>query len=237
MEYYLALRKNSPTTDAAAESALMDLQPYAVIAAEQAIVRSDFMEAERLHGLISAADPLAPSLERIADGIAQGRRRMAQEAMVAAEAAPPPSRESAPRPATADVPRPVVVATVPTPQPSATPSIGAPEAAAAAPTPVHAQMVAPVSAQASIETAVAEPVALRAPKPPYPAEEKRFGHVVEVTATFVVHADGSVGDIDAKGQGGRSAVFERNVKMTLRRWQFAPMAQPTTITWRFTFTP
>ena len=36
MEYYIALRKKSDKPDASAESALMDLQPYAVIAAEQA---------------------------------------------------------------------------------------------------------------------------------------------------------------------------------------------------------
>ncbi|MFA6986872.1 MAG: energy transducer TonB, partial [Arenimonas sp.] len=39
MEYYIALRKKSDKPDASAESALMDLQPYAVIAAEQALGR------------------------------------------------------------------------------------------------------------------------------------------------------------------------------------------------------
>src|SRR5688500_7319502 len=45
MEYYLALRKRSDKPDASAESALMDLQPYAVIAAEQAVGREDWVEA------------------------------------------------------------------------------------------------------------------------------------------------------------------------------------------------
>lgn len=244
MECYLALRKISPTPDVAAESALMDLQPYAVIAAEQAIARSDFVEAERLQRLISAADPLAPSLERIADGIAQGRQRMAQEALTAAEAAPPTPEVSAPQPATADAPRPLAVAPVPASQPMARSPVSAPEAVAAASSPIRSdaspvrtQTAPPPTAQAPAQAAVAEPVTLRAPLPAYPPEEKRFGHVVEVTATFVVNADGSVGDIDAKGHGGRSAVFERTVKMTLRRWQFAPMAQAMTITRRFTFTP
>ena len=39
MEYYIALRKKTEKPDPSAESALMDLQPYAVIAAEQAIGR------------------------------------------------------------------------------------------------------------------------------------------------------------------------------------------------------
>ena len=73
MEYYIALRKKSAKPDASAESALMDLQPYAVIAAEQALAKEDFNEADRLRTLIAAADPQAPSLARIADAITRGR--------------------------------------------------------------------------------------------------------------------------------------------------------------------
>ena len=79
MEYYIALRKKSAKPDASAESALMDLQPYAVIAAEQALTRQDFIEAERLRSLIAAADPQAPSLARIADAIAKGQSLAAQQ--------------------------------------------------------------------------------------------------------------------------------------------------------------
>ena len=84
MEYYIALRKKSEKPDASAESALMDLQPYAVIAAEQSIARKDFIEAERLRALIAAADPQAPSLTRIAEAIARGKDAAAQEAALAA---------------------------------------------------------------------------------------------------------------------------------------------------------
>jgi protein TonB len=83
MEYYIALRKKSAKPDASAESALMDLQPYAVIAAEQAINRKDFIEAERLRALIAAADAQAPSLARIADAIAKGKAAVAAEAAAA----------------------------------------------------------------------------------------------------------------------------------------------------------
>jgi protein TonB len=70
----------------------MDLQPYAVIAAEQAIGRKDYIEAERLRALIAAADPQAPSLARIADAIAKGkaaarRRAAAAETRTAEQAA------------------------------------------------------------------------------------------------------------------------------------------------------
>ena len=85
MEYYIALRKKSAKPDASAESALMDLQPYAVIAAEQALAKEDFNEAERLRTLIAAADPQEPSLARIGDAITKGRA--AQIARASADAA------------------------------------------------------------------------------------------------------------------------------------------------------
>ena len=72
MEYYLALREKSETPDASAESALIDLMPYAIIAAEQAIGREDFVEAERLRALIEKTDAQAPALPRIKDSIAKG---------------------------------------------------------------------------------------------------------------------------------------------------------------------
>src|SRR4249919_2004731 len=80
MEYYLTLRKKSAKPDASAESALIDLAPYAVIAAEQALGREDFIEAERLRALIEQADPQAPALPRIADAIAKGKANVAARA-------------------------------------------------------------------------------------------------------------------------------------------------------------
>ncbi len=80
MEYYIALRDGSKTGDDPAASALMELQPYAVIAAEQALERKDFVEAERLRRLVAASDPRAPSLARIASAIAMGLGNQAQEA-------------------------------------------------------------------------------------------------------------------------------------------------------------
>ena len=54
MEYYLALRDKAPA-DAGASSALTDLMPMTVIAAEQAIAREDFDESKRLSALIEKA--------------------------------------------------------------------------------------------------------------------------------------------------------------------------------------
>ena len=100
MEYYIALRKKSDKPDASAESALMDLQPYAVIAAEQAIGREDFLEAERLRALIAAADPQAPvaGAHRRRHRQGQGRRRAVApptRATRTAEQKPPPPKPRA----------------------------------------------------------------------------------------------------------------------------------------------
>src|SRR5690606_41586784 len=74
MEYYLALRKRSDKPDASAESALIDLMPYAIIAAEQAIGREDFTDAERLRDLIERTDAQAPALPRIRESISKGQQ-------------------------------------------------------------------------------------------------------------------------------------------------------------------
>ena len=64
MEYYLALRDKLPD-DPTVASALTDLMPYTVIAAEQAVSREQFDEALRLVALIEKADKTAPALPRI----------------------------------------------------------------------------------------------------------------------------------------------------------------------------
>ena len=244
MEYYIALRKRSAEPDASAESALMDLQPYAVIAAEQAIARADFVEAERLHGLIAAADPLAPSLERIARGIELGRQLESEQEQASAAAvideetiATAPTEQARVSPAPEKL-----VAAIPVSTPSGAddtkPVVLTTPRAAVAEVPTLAAAPASQPPPQQRPSSLDEPIALRSPQPAYPNEERRFGSVVEVTATFTINADGSVGDIQASGNGGvRSAVFERSVKMALRRWQFVPAAQSQTVTRRFTFKP
>ncbi len=71
MEYYLALREKTPD-DASIKSALTDLQPYTLIAAEQSLAREDFAEGQRLVALIEKVDPTAPALPRLKSGITKG---------------------------------------------------------------------------------------------------------------------------------------------------------------------
>lgn len=68
VEYYLALREKQPQ-DATVNSALTDLLPYTLIAAEQSIGREEFHEAQRLIALIAQVDPQAPALPRLKSGL------------------------------------------------------------------------------------------------------------------------------------------------------------------------
>ena len=240
MEYYLALREKSEKPDASAESALIDLMPYAIIAAEQAIGREDFAEAERLRSLIEKTDAQAPALPRITDSIAKGQagaaERLAQEAAreeqrareaqaaadraaaaAAAAAAAPTTPEPAPAPTTAPPPAPVAAAPV-TPPPVTTPT-PTPPPAATPPPPRNTT-----------------PVAVRTPQPAYPREAARSGVTGEVTVEIVVAANGNVSDVRVLRSQPRGT-FDRAVITTVRGWQFEPMAAPATLTRTFTFRP
>ena len=71
IEYYLALRDKTPD-DASVKSALTDLLPYTLIAAEQSLGREDFAESQRLVALIEKVDATAPALPRLKQGIGSG---------------------------------------------------------------------------------------------------------------------------------------------------------------------
>lgn len=77
LEYYAALRDKQPD-DASVSSALTDLMPYTVIAAEQSIARDDFAEAQRLYALMEKVDAQAPALPRLKQGIADAQASLAK---------------------------------------------------------------------------------------------------------------------------------------------------------------
>lgn len=226
MEYYIALRKKSDKPDASAESALMDLQPYAVIAAEQALGREDFIEAERLRALISAADPQAPSLPRIADAIAKGKAAAAMRATedatrtaeqaAAAEAARLKAIEDA-KTLQAQAAAAATARTTP-----AAPATPAPQPAAPSPAPSTAapppRPVAPVPAPAR---APSELVAVSTPAPEYPAAALRRGAGGSVVVSFMVNSDGSTSDIQIVSS--TNGTFDRAVQSAVRRWKFRPI--------------
>ncbi len=224
MEYYIALRKKSDKPNASAESALIDLQPYAVIAAEQAITREDFVEAERLRLLIATADSQAPALGRIADAIAKGQQAVAlrlqqaatktDDAAKAAEAARLQAQQQAAAP---PPPAPAPVQQAPPP----------------APEPVRQ---APPPQPAPVQRAPSPIVPVFAPQPAYPDAALNAGTAGEVVVTFTINTDGSVSNVNVVSARPRG-IFERNVRNAVSRWRFQPIDAPQTITRTFTFKP
>jgi protein TonB len=240
MEYYLALRDKSEKPDASAESALIDLMPYAIIAAEQAIGREDFAEAERLRALIAKTDVQAPALPRITDAIAKGQAgaadRVAQEAareeqrLRDAETAAQRAAAEAAAAAAAPTPAPVAAPTTPAP---VTPS---PAAAQPTPAPVATPTPPPAAAAAPAPARSSTPVGVRTPQPSYPREAARSGVTGEVTVEISIAANGTVTDVRVIRAQPRGQ-FDRTVLTTVRGWQFEPMDGPATMTRTFTFRP
>jgi protein TonB len=209
-----------------------------VIAAEQAIGRDDYVEAERLRALIASADPQAPSLERIAASIEEGKAGLAKRAADAAaqeealakaaedakkRAAELAAQQEAAAREAAAAPRPAA----PTPAP----------ATAAAPPPVAAPTPAPVApppAAPPPRAASSALVAISTPQPAYPADALRKGQTGEVVLEFTVNPDGSIGAMDVVSARPRG-VFERGVQSTVRRWRFQPISSPQTVRRTFTF--
>ena len=238
MEYYLALREKSEKPDASAESALIDLMPYAIIAAEQAIGREDFAEAERLRALIAKTDAQAPALPRITDAIAKGQAGAAER--VAQEAAREEQRlrdaETAAQRAAAAA---AAEAAAPTPAPApATPApVPPPPAAQPAPAPVVAAPTPPPAAPAPAPVVRSStPVGVRTPQPAYPREAARSGVTGEVTVEISIGTNGSVTDVRVIRAQPRGE-FDRTVLNTVRGWQFEPMDAPAKLTRTFTFRP
>ena len=238
MEYYLALRKKSDKPDANSESALMDLMPYTVIAAEQAIGRYDFVEAERLRALLERADPQAPALPRIAEAISTGKSNEAQRVVNdtkrtedekrLAELAKQKVIDDVAKAATAARTAPVVTAPVPTTR-APVPETRAPAPVVAAPVPQPSAPSTPVRS-----TTANALVAISTPQPAYPPDALRSGTTGTVEVEFVVNRDGSVSDVRVVKANPRG-VFDRGVQATVRKWQFQPLDEPRTVRRNFNF--
>ncbi len=241
MEYYLALRKKSDKPDANSESALMDLMPYTVIAAEQAIGRYDFVEAERLRALLERADPQAPALPRIAEAITTGKANAAQRLVDDAKRTEDEKRlaELAKQKAIDDAAKAAAATKTPTVATPA-PEVARPPAPEVRPPAPEVRPPAPV-VSAPPATTPARPaasnsslVAISTPQPAYPAEALRSGTTGSIEVEFVVNRDGSVSDVRVVKATPRG-VFERGVQTTVRKWQFQPLDEPRTVRRNFNF--
>jgi len=240
LEYYLAIRKKTAQPDALTESALMDLTPYTVIAAEQAITNLDFNEAVRLRDLIATVDANAPALPRISQAITDGLKNTEalaiaeakqQEALFAAQQALLKNRQDLLKAtATESLQKPAPlsssVASTVTPAPVMTAPLQPQQASVAAP-PVRVAAAAPVIAKK------AELISIRTPDPDFPSDAMNRGLSGAVEIEFIVQRNGEVSEVRVVSSSQRA--FDRNVVTTVKRWKFAPLDQPMTVRRSFNF--
>lgn len=252
MEYYVALRAKAPD-DAAVASAITDLMPYALIATEQSIARDDFAEAQRLYALMEKADPKAPALPRLKQGIADAQTALAQRT-AEAEAR---SEEEARRQAELEAQRETEQQRA---QQQAAQQLAAQQAAdkeaadrraaeqreaeqraaeqraaeQRAAEQRQAQQAAPASPPAPAAAPVLRPVST--PAPSYPPEALRAGESGEVVVEFTVNPDGSVSNPRVV-RANPPRTFDRAALNAVRRWRFQPIAAATTTRRTIGFNP
>ena len=264
LEYYLALRDKQPES-AHVASAVTDLLPYTLIAAEQSLVRADLAEAQRLFGLLEKANPRFPALPRLRRDLAAAQEVATQRTRAAAtpepegnpsdRPAPPPQAQRDTPPAATD---PVPVPAQDTPPPQA--DTPAPVVAEPAAPPVQrpreqaAEAVSPPPDEANREveprpetaaSAPARPAATRAPivlravntpSPRYPPEALRTGTGGTVVLEFTVGTNGAVSDVRVV-RSDPARVFDREAINAARRWQFEPVEAPVTTRRTISFDP
>jgi protein TonB len=214
VEHYLDACAQPPEC-VRARAALAELQPYVLIAAEQAIARGDGREAERLQALIARIDPGAPALPRLRASLdALVRAQEAADAEGVASAAPPPAQRSPGlQPA---------VAADPAPAP-ATPSVRAPEP----PSPAAPALAVVAQPRSSIAAAAPSPevAQVRAPRlvqdaqPRYPLPALRARIEGEAQVAFTIQPDGSVRNARLLSSTP-PGMFEASALAVAQRWRF-----------------
>jgi protein TonB len=219
IEHYLAAREDAAEATRA-QTALAELQPYVLIAAEQTIARGDAAEAERLLALIERIDVHAPALPRLRTGIAALQREQAAQATIAALETPPPSVTVAPRPTAA--PPPPVVASEPAPAsvvPSATASAAPPPAPAVVETPPPPPVVATRAAPV-----VRTPRLVQDAQPRYPLPALRARIEGQAEVAFTIQPDGRVRDVRLLSSTP-AGLFDSSALAVAQRWRFEPSGQ------------
>lgn len=217
VDYYLALRERSPEAVGVA-GALTELQPYVLIAAEQALSRNELQETNRLLALLARMDADAPALPRLREDLRLAQARADREEG-AREAAASLARTAPPAPATA--PAPARTQAVQTPP---APPAPAPVVAAAEPSPAPAPKIEAPKVQAPPPAPRALPklIADAAPRYPLSARNRRIEGRVQVA--FTIQPDGTVADaraVSAQPQG----VFEEAALAAASRWRFEATGQ------------
>jgi len=248
VEYYLALRDKQPD-DAGVKSALTDLMPYTLIAAEQSINREDFPEAQRLVALIEKIDSQAPALPRLKLGVSNGMQSAAQrsqeetdkvkkEAEQKAKLLAEQQKQAQQQASEAQAAQQIAAQQEAARRESARQEAERQAAAARSaptPTPAAAQPAAtppPAAATASTQSLRA----ISTPAPRYPPEALRSGTAGEVLVEITVGTDGSVTSARVL-RATPARVFDREALNATKRWRFEPVSAPVTTRRTLAFNP
>lgn len=222
VDYYLALRERSPDASGVA-AALTELQPYVLIAAEQALAREDLEEARRLLGLLSRMDAGAPALPRLREGVRIAQERADRDE--GAKPAPPARPTERPLAIAPQAPTPVrPPAPAPTaPAPTTTPAIAStqlqPAPTAAPTTSARIDEVPPTSPVAREAAPAALPRLLADAAPRYPLAARNRRIEGSVLVAFTIQPDGRVGDVQSLS-AQPEGVFEEAALSAAARWRF-----------------
>ena len=235
-------------------SALTDLMPYTLIAAEQSIAREEFTEAQRLSAIIEKADPKAPALPRLKQSIAAAQEAVAQRAQdteaktKAAEEnrvkeqqrlAQQAEQQRATEAAAAQQLVQQQEAARQEAERQAAARRAAEQREAAARAAAAQTPAAPASAPASTAATSGGSNQLRpisTPAPRYPPEALRAGTAGEVLVEFTVGTDGSVTSARVV-RATPARVFDREAVNAAKRWKFQPVSEPVTTRRTIGFNP
>ncbi|MCC4603440.1 energy transducer TonB [Xanthomonas campestris] len=246
VEYYLALREKQPQ-DATVNSALTDLLPYTLIAAEQGISREEFPEAQRLIALIEKVDPKAPALPRLKSGLETAMKtaasRSEQDAEQAKKLAEDKAKQAAEQKRLAEQQTREAAAAqqIAAQQEAARQQAAEAERQAAAKRPAEPATPAPAAPRPTPAAAAAAPAAqslrpISTPAPRYPPEALRAGTSGEVLVELTVGTDGSI-TASRVLRANPPRVFDREALNAVKRWRFEPVAAPVTTRRTLSFNP
>ena len=248
IEYYLALRDKTPD-DASVKSALTDLLPYTLIAAEQHLGREDFAEAQRLVALIEKVDPSAPALPRLKEGLTKGVQvaakrtedettKVKKDAEARARQLVEQRRLAGQRAKEAEAAKQIAAqqdaARRDSERQDAERQAAARRDAEQKQQQAAAQQASAARAAAATAAPTLRPVSTPAPR--YPAEALRSGTSGEVLVEITVGTDGSVTNARVL-RATPSRVFDREALNAVKRWRFEPVGAPVTTRRTLVFAP
>ena len=235
IDHYLALRERKPDQPGVT-AALTELQPYLLIAGEQALAGGDLVEAQRLLTLLARVDADAPALPRLREGLDRARlaqqtgaseaaaARAAQEGIRAADQAG--TRAVIPTTVPAGTATPALAVAAPVADPSAPPLPSPqPPAVRSPPSPRITQVGVSAPPKPASSVPGTMPRLLRDSPPRYPLTALNRKIEGSVDVAFTIQPDGSVAGLRLVS-ANPSGVFDAAALAAVARWRFEATGQP-----------